>query len=202
MMGGVDWFHRRVRMPVHSGYSRPVTLHRDSPLRDRLAPQPMTPAPRFEPRAPRAERPYPRRDARQDVASPELRRLETRSSTVVDPNPRFTQRTPEARQPAAAAPDAPARFERAPRPETRRIERAPRRQPAPSQPQRIEPAAPQPQPPASQPPRSQPQRLQSAQAQPPRVEHAPGAAPQRTEHAARRNERDAREAPPRWGARP
>jgi hypothetical protein len=186
MIGSVDWFHRRVRVPVHPGYSRPVIVHRDPPLPRRVAPESVAPAPRIEPRAQRAERPYPRRDTRAEVISTEPRRVEPRAPAAIDPIPRFTQRAPDRGQPPSAAP---ARIERAPRTQAPRIERAP--QPLQPQPQRIE-RAPQTQPPATQPSRTQP----------PRIEHAPRAAPQHAEPPPRRDAHDVREGLQRGGARP
>ena len=214
MIGSVDWFHRRVRVPVHPGYSRPVTIHRDPPLPRRIAPDSVAPEPRIEPRAPRAERPYPRRDFRPDAAAPEARRIEPRAGPVVDPAPRFTQRAPQTQQPAPATPVAPVRVERPLRTEVPRVQRAPQTQPAQSQAQRIERAPqPQPQPPQSQvqrierapqpqPPHAKASRFQAPQALPPRGEPAPKAAPARTEPASRKNGREAHDAPPRGGVRP
>lgn len=124
MFGSVDWFQRRVRVPVRPGYSRPVIIHRDAPLPRRIAPEPVAPAPRIEPRPqPRAERPYPRREMRPDGISPESRRIER------------APRTEAPRQPKAKPVQPP----------TQHIERVPQIQPQPAQVPRIQPQA-QPQP--------------------------------------------------------
>ena len=125
MIGSVDWFHRRVRVPVHPAYSRPAIIHRDPPLPRRVAPEPVAPAPTIEPRRqPRAERPYPRRDTRTEAISPEPRRNESRAPAVIEPSPRFAQRAPHQEAPRIV----------------------PRTQPAPPQPQRAAPAQTQPAP--------------------------------------------------------
>ena len=205
--GSVDWFQRRVRVPVHPGYSRPAMIHRDAPLPRRVAPEPVAPAQRLEQRPPqRAERPYPRRDTRTETISPETRRVEPRAATAIEATPRVSQRTLDTRQPAPVATAAPARIERAPRTVTPRLERTSQTQPVQLQAQRIE-RAPQPQPPASQPQRtprsqSQPPQVQPTQTQLPRIESATKAAPHRAEAAARKGWRDAREGLQRGGVRP
>ena len=206
MYGSVDWFHRRVHVPVHSGYRRPTVFQRDSRSR-RVAPESIAPAPRLAPRPqPRAERPYPRRDARSDAISAEPRRVEPRAPAAIELRPRLRQRAVETSQPAVAAPAAPARREHAPRMEAPRIERVRQAPPAQIPPQRIE-RTPQAQPQATQAPRAQARAAQAQRAQPPpsqaaRVEQAHKAAPQRAEAQQRREAREARDGAPRGFARP
>ncbi len=206
MFGSVDWFHRRVHVPVHPGYRRPTVIHRDSPSR-RVAPESIAPAPRLAPRPqPRDERPYPRRDARPDTISGAPRRVEPHAPAVIEARPRLRQRAGEASQPAVAAPAAPVRRERAPRMETPRIERVQQAPPARIPPQRIE-RTPQAQSQPALTPRAQPQvpqaqRPQSPPSQAARVEQAHKAALQRAEALQRREARETRDGLPRGFARP
>ena len=194
LYGRVDWFHRRVHVPVHPGYRRPMVIQRDPPHR-RVAPERTAPSPSFEPRPrPRAERPYPRRDARPDAISVDPRRVESRAPAAVETSPRLPQRATETRQPGVAAPAAPTRRERAPRMEAPRIERVPQTPPAQIPPQRIERT------PQAQPARA-PRAQQQAQ-QAPRVEQARKAAPQRAEAPQRREAREVRDGLARGVARP
>lgn len=201
MLGSVDWFHRRVRVSEHAGHSRPLIHQRDPQPQRRIVPVPAAPAPRFEPRAPRADRPDPRRDTRLNVTSPEPRRLEPRAGTAVDPGARFTQRAPETRRPATTTPVAPRQVERVPRMEARRAERVPQT-PAPQSPPQRSEGVQQSQSPASQPAQSQPRRIQPPQVQPQRTEAAPKAMPKHTERSAQREAREAREELRRGGIRP
>ena len=180
MVGSVDWFHRRVRVPVHREYSRPVIMHRDPPLSRRAAPQAFAPAPATEMPRSRAERPYARRDARPDITSPAPQRSEPRTSAVVESSPRLQQRAPEMRQPA------PPRTERASRAGTQRAERTPQTQPQAAQ----------------APPPHSAQRAQAPHSHAARIEQGPRTAPQRAESAPRHDGRDLREGSRRGGARP
>lgn len=215
LYGSVDWYQRRVRIPVHRDYSRPQMMHRDPPHR-RVAPASVAPAPRIEPRPqPRAERPYSRRDARPDIQAPEPRRFEQRAPAVIEQSPRLPQRVPETRQAATE------RTERATRREAQRIERAPQpqtvpprlQQPQPHRADRVPPTPPQ----AAPAPRPQPQTAPAQSAQPQmapaltaqpqhpqaaRAEQAPRAAPQRAESAPKRNGREMRNDTYRGFARP
>lgn len=196
LYGGVDWVQRRVRIPAHRDYSRPQMIHRDPPHR-RVAPAPVAPAPRIEPRPqPRAERPYPRRDVRPEINAPEPRRFEQRAPAVTtEQSRRLPQRSPETR------PASPDRTERNIRRDAQRIEQAPQPQRQQPLPQRVE-RAPQAHPQPAPVPRMQPQRDQSLHPQAPRAEHAPRAAPQRAEPAPPRNGHEARRDTYRGFARP